>query len=171
MSVSFQSTRARERTTPDPHPLARACGRSRRRCVGSVRGMTSASAMVTVKYRHVYEDVDRHGTVRLHFWRGRGHRKIRVREAPGSLPFAARYDEMLDASGPPEAAPDHKRGRSLVTQVLGAGCAPSTSARRPFAVLKQARRRPAGATTFDELIAPGALPTSWAVVALKFGPK
>ena len=42
---------------------------------------------VNVKYRYVYEDVDRHGNVRIYFWRGIGHRKIRLNEKVGSPEF------------------------------------------------------------------------------------
>jgi integrase len=121
--------------------------------------MTSASAMVTVKYRHVYEDADRHGNVRLYFWRGRGHRKIRIREAPGSSAFSARYEEMLDASEPPAAAPDRKLGRSAVTpgtwRWLCTEYFGSTAFRRLEASTQTTRRRILE-STFDELIAPGA---------------
>ena len=30
---------------------------------------------MNVKFRYIYEDVDRHGNVRIYFWRGKGHRK------------------------------------------------------------------------------------------------
>lgn len=58
--------------------------------------MTGA-AMVTVKYPYVYEDVDRHGNVRLYFWR-KGQRKVRIREVPGTAEFDARYRELIEQS-------------------------------------------------------------------------
>lgn len=53
--------------------------------------------MITVKIRYVHEDVDRHGNVRLYFWR-KGQRKIRLREAPGTEAFERRYRELLTES-------------------------------------------------------------------------
>lgn len=57
------------------------------------RGLTEASLIVRLRY--VHEDMDRHGNVRVYFWRGLGHRKIRIREALGTPEFRARYDELL----------------------------------------------------------------------------
>jgi integrase len=45
-----------------------------------------------IEYRHVHEDLDRHGNVRVYFWRGKGHRKIRIREAPDTAAFRSAYD-------------------------------------------------------------------------------
>lgn len=45
-----------------------------------------------IELRYVYEDQDRHGNVRIYFWRGKGHRKIRIRENPGTKPFRDAYD-------------------------------------------------------------------------------
>lgn len=53
--------------------------------------------MIDVRFRYVFEDVDRHGNVRLYFWRRPGP-KIRLREPLGSPAFAARYHELLNAS-------------------------------------------------------------------------
>lgn len=47
--------------------------------------------MITDKLRYVHEDVDRHGNVRVYFWRGKGHRKIRIREMPGTATFREAY--------------------------------------------------------------------------------
>jgi integrase len=60
--------------------------------MGQGRAMTSA---VRVSYPYVYSIPDRHGNPRLYFWRGRGHPRIRIREAPGTAEFQARYDELL----------------------------------------------------------------------------
>jgi integrase len=54
--------------------------------------------MVTVKrrYRYVYEDVSRHGQVRLYFWRGKGYGKIRMRATLGAKAFEDLYDSLLN---------------------------------------------------------------------------
>jgi integrase len=65
---------------------------------------------VQIELRHVYEDIDRHGNVRIYFWRGKGHRKIRIRETPGTKPFrdtydtAAALDTLIKPPTPEEAA-------------------------------------------------------------------
>ena len=59
--------------------------------------------MVTVKFAHVYEDVDRHGNVRIYFWRKPG-RKVRIREALGSAAFIALYDTLMQQSDAGELA-------------------------------------------------------------------
>jgi integrase len=66
--------------------------------------MMGSVAMVTVKYPYVYEDVDRHGNVRVYYWR-KGGNKIRLREKLGSPEFSARYHELL-AGGVPPGTPD-----------------------------------------------------------------
>src|SRR5437667_6408436 len=50
---------------------------------------------------YVYEDVDRHGNVRIYFWRGKGHRKVRLREKPGTAPFYLRYGELMESEPKP----------------------------------------------------------------------
>lgn len=63
-----------------------------------------------VELRHVYEDVDRHGNVRIYFWRGKGHSKVRIREQPGTKAFrdaydaAAAMDTVKRAPSPEQAA-------------------------------------------------------------------
>jgi len=54
-----------------------------------MRGMTA---------HDVYEDVDRHGNVRTYCWRGKGHRKVRIYENPGSEEFNKRYHELIRQS-------------------------------------------------------------------------
>ena len=66
--------------------------------------MIGEGDMITVRYSYVYEDVDRHGNVRLYFWR-KGQRKVRVREQPGTEEFTSRYHELLRASESGELAP------------------------------------------------------------------
>lgn len=70
--------------------------------------------MVLVKYPYVYEDVDRHGNVRVYF-RRKGQRKVRVREPLGSAEFDARYRELLTKSKAGQLAPvvDPARGKPI----------------------------------------------------------
>jgi site-specific recombinase XerD len=53
--------------------------------------MSGAPSVIMVKYQYVYEDVDRHGNVRIYFWR-KGQRKIRIRARPGSEEFHVAYN-------------------------------------------------------------------------------
>lgn len=61
----------------------------------------TAAPMIIEKLRYVHQDLDRHGNVRIYFWRGKGHPKIRIREQPGTPAFRAAYDAAF--SGPPPA--------------------------------------------------------------------
>lgn len=54
--------------------------------------LSSAGDEVQIELRHVYEDRDRHRNVRIYFWRGKGHSKVRIREAPGTKAFRDAYD-------------------------------------------------------------------------------
>ncbi len=54
--------------------------------------------MVTLKRMYVYEDVDRWGNVRVYFWRGRGQRKFRCTEKPGTEAFDRVYHDWLKES-------------------------------------------------------------------------
>lgn len=54
--------------------------------------------MISIRYRYIHEDVDRHGTVRVYFWRRPG-RKIRIREPLGSEAFAREYHALLASGG------------------------------------------------------------------------
>jgi hypothetical protein len=59
--------------------------------------------MLSACFRYVYEDVDRHGNVRIYFWRGKGHKKVRLRAVVGSADFAADYEAALaQSSADPE---------------------------------------------------------------------
>jgi integrase len=51
------------------------------------------------RHRYVYRDVDRYGTVRLYFKRGRGNRKVLMPSDPKSEEFAARYRELCGDAG------------------------------------------------------------------------
>ncbi|MEX0745641.1 MAG: hypothetical protein WD118_08565 [Phycisphaeraceae bacterium] len=113
--------------------------------------------MVSVKYPFVYEDVDRHGNVRLYFWRGRGHSKIRMREAPGTTAFAARYEELLNGAAA-APAPQRKPGRSAVTPGSWRWLCTEYFASMAFRRLEpstQTTRRRILELTYDEPVAPG----------------
>jgi integrase len=50
-----------------------------------------------IKLKWIYRDRDRHGNVRIYFWRN-GGRKVRIREAPGSAEFLAHYRTLIEES-------------------------------------------------------------------------
>jgi integrase len=52
------------------------------------------------RYRYIHEDQDRHGNVRIYFWRGKGQPKIRMREQPGTVAFDAEYRRIFDGGLP-----------------------------------------------------------------------
>lgn len=52
------------------------------------------------RLRYVYEDVDRHGNVRFYVWRGKGHRKVRIRAPFGTPEFRRLYDEAIADTQP-----------------------------------------------------------------------
>src|SRR5262245_8661686 len=54
--------------------------------------------MITLKRRYAYQDVDRWGNVRIYFWRGRGQRKFRCAEKPGTEAFDRCYHDWLNHS-------------------------------------------------------------------------
>lgn len=56
------------------------------------------------KLQYVYEDIDRHGNVRVYVWLGKGHKKYRIRERPGTPAFRAAYDAALTAARAGDAA-------------------------------------------------------------------
>jgi hypothetical protein len=51
--------------------------------------------MATLRIKYVYEDMDRHGNVRLYFQRNRGP-KIRLRAVPGTDEFGREYQAALN---------------------------------------------------------------------------
>ena len=59
--------------------------------------------MLKVGYRYVYEDVDRHGNVRLYVWRGKGHRKVRLKSRLNSPDFDSEYRAALAANTAPSS--------------------------------------------------------------------
>ena len=68
------------------------------------RGLMEAGLTIIDKLKYVHEDMDRHGNVRIYFWRGAGFKKIRIRLEPGTREFRERYDELL-AEPPQPSAP------------------------------------------------------------------
>jgi integrase len=75
---------------------------------------------------YVYRDDNRHGRPRLYVWRGRGHRKVRIHEAPGMAAFQARYRELMTEAGTgahkitPRDTPTPNTLRWLCTQYFSA---------------------------------------------------
>lgn len=59
--------------------------------------------MKPIRLKYLWEDIDRHGNVRLYVVRGRGARKIRIHAAPGTPDFWAAYRAALDGRGAGEA--------------------------------------------------------------------
>src|SRR6516225_807214 len=45
-------------------------------------------------YRYLFQDVDRHGNVRIYF-RRKGQRKVRLTETPGTTAFEAEYQRAF----------------------------------------------------------------------------
>jgi integrase len=112
-----------------------------------------------IKHRFVHRDVDRHGNVRIYFWR-KGGPKIRIREEPGSEAFAIRYHELLGGRDPTAArGPSVSRKpapgtyRWLCVQFFG-----STAFRALEQTTQDTYRRELEAT-FIEPIRPGATET------------
>lgn len=112
--------------------------------------------MITVKIPYVHEDVDRHGNVRIYFWR-KGQRKVRMRETPGTEAFEKRYRELLNESeqgllrpvvGPSRADPG--TWRWLCIQYFG------SSTFKMLDPKTQATRRRILERTFEEPIFPSA---------------
>src|SRR5688572_2091335 len=53
-----------------------------------------------IRLKWVHQDTDRHGNVRVYFWRRGAHAspKVRIHEEPGSDAFLARYRELVTLS-------------------------------------------------------------------------
>jgi len=114
---------------------------------------------VIVKYRYVYEDVDRHGNVRLYFWRGKGHRKIRIREHMNTAAFHAAYQAALAASeAVQEPVPEDKRVKPLTYRWLCEQFFVSADFKQ-LDEKTQHTRRLLLEHTWDEPIAPGSTET------------
>jgi integrase len=56
--------------------------------------MSGVPGMIAVDYKYVYRDVDRHGNVRIYFWR-KGAPKVRMRVTPGTEAFQRLYDDLM----------------------------------------------------------------------------
>src|SRR5262245_29371068 len=53
------------------------------------------AAILDAPLRYLYRDRDRHGNVRVYFWRGKGHPKVRVIEERGTPEFHEVYAKLL----------------------------------------------------------------------------
>jgi hypothetical protein len=110
--------------------------------------------------RYVYEDVDRHGNVRVYFWRGKGHKKIRLRAVPGTPEFRAAYNEALASAT--AAADTNPLARTQVSNpkvgTWGWLCQQylNSGEFKQLGPHTQRRRRQLLQNTWDEPVAPGA---------------
>jgi len=77
--------------------------------------------MDDMKLRYVYEDTDRHGNVRRYFWRGKGHKKVRLKTEPGTPEFAAEYAQALSGTigDKPSSQIAPRSWRWLCTKYMG----------------------------------------------------
>jgi integrase/recombinase XerD len=64
-------------------------------------GSRKDARMISLRFRYVVEDVDRHGNVRLYF-RRRGEPKRRLPGVPGSEEFMAEYQDALSRTAAPK---------------------------------------------------------------------
>src|SRR5262245_16221982 len=124
--------------------------------MGDGRGMTGPVDVITVKLRYVHHDVDRHGNVRTYFWRGKGHKKVRIREKIGGSAFHQRYAELMNcepAPAPLLRGPTANTLRWLCIQYFGSPEFKGLDSRTQYV------RRRIFESMFDEPIAPGAKET------------
>lgn len=77
--------------------------------------LDAAFSALRRRHRYAYRDVDRYGTVRLYFKRGKGHRKVLMPTDPRSEEFAARYRELCGDAGVVPLA----RQKELATGTFG----------------------------------------------------
>jgi integrase len=70
--------------------------------------------MIDQHLKYVYEDEDRHENVRRYFWRGKGHKKIRIHEEPGTAEFNERYAELMKGNDVTPA-----KAAAIITSVKG----------------------------------------------------
>lgn len=120
--------------------------------------MTGAATMVKIDIQYVYEDVDRHGNVRVYFWRGKGQRKVRFKDPVGSTAFVERYKELMaevDAGAHAAAPTGDRRGtwRWLCERYL------ASDTFRNIATSTQGARRSCLEATYDEPVQPGSTET------------
>lgn len=111
------------------------------------------------KLPYVYEDMDRHGNVRIYVWRGKGFRKVRLRERPGTPEFRRAYDAALAASASNTPPADARPGlsRQVRPGTLRWMCVryfKESAEFRRLAPRTQKVRRLVLESAFDELIAP-----------------
>ncbi len=127
----------------------------------SCRLMAGVAAVITVKYRYVHEDVDRHGNVRIYFWR-KGQKKVRIRATPGTPEFDAAYHavklrgeagELVPTENANTRLPKRSTWRWLCVQYFG-----SVDFLRLGQSTQRVRRGILEAT-FEERIAPNATET------------
>jgi integrase len=123
-----------------------------------------------VHYRHVIEDQDRHGNVRVYY--RRDGRKIRIAEQPGSPAFAARVAELaaqFDAGTPPP----RPAGQALVADGTLAWLFAryhASPAFRSLDPLTQRRRYRLAQAMMAEPVRPGARETFEAFPVTRLGP-
>lgn len=116
------------------------------------------AGMIAIRYQYVYEDRDRHGNVRIYFWR-KGQRKIRIREPLGGEAFEKRYREVLAKSESGTLAPSIDPAHGKPVPGTWRWLCVSYMASGTFLALDmqtQATRRNILQGTFTEPIHPGA---------------
>ncbi len=123
--------------------------------------------MIDMKpFPYVYEDRDRHGNVRVYFWRGKGFRKTRLKAERGTPEFAEEYKRALQ--GKAEQAVDGitpLTWRWLCVQYMG------SRAFRKLDPRTQRVRRGILESTYAEPVEPGSQVTFATVPAKKLTPK
>jgi integrase len=113
--------------------------------------------MLSASHRYVYEDVDRHGNVRVYFWRGKGHPKIRIRASVGSAEFAAAYEAAAASVDRPSAILPYNRLEQPIAGTyrwLCVECIKSAEFRQ-LDPRTQRERRAILETTYEETTSPG----------------
>lgn len=104
--------------------------------------------------KYLYEDIDRHGNVRLYVWRGKGHRKIRIRETFGTPEFRRAYDAaLLDTAI--EATPDPDITKPGTYRWLCQRYFSESADFKRLAARGRRIRRQAIESTFDEPVSQG----------------
>jgi hypothetical protein len=71
------------------------------------------------RLRYIVRDRSRHGQVRVYFWRGKGHGKVRLIETEGSAAFHARYAELLALTEIKPIAPAQRAASAAPPGSLG----------------------------------------------------
>jgi integrase len=113
-------------------------------------------APMKLDLRYLYEDVSAWGQVRLYAWRGKGHRKVRIRSAPGTAEFMREYEQALALSQLPPAAPTNDPRKLPVPGTWRHLCVSymQTPEFKALDPRTQRVRRTILEHTFDEKIAP-----------------